>query len=151
MIYREHLRWLIKSTLNELGLYSESAENLIYGTISVESNRGTYLKQKGNGPALGIIQMEPATHSDLWKNYLAYKSDLVDKIKEMVGQDAMKHSALVYNLKYAIIMCRIHYLRIPAKIPNANNIQALAEYWKKYYNTSLGAGKVEDFIEKYNA
>ena len=34
------------------------------------SGNFTYLKQMGNGPALSICQMEPATYCDICNNFL---------------------------------------------------------------------------------
>ncbi|MHC5804382.1 hypothetical protein ACYTX7_09245, partial [Streptococcus pyogenes] len=66
---------VIGPTLKTIGLYSEAADQLILGTIFQES-RAKYLKQLGNGPALGVIQMEPNTYNDIWDNYLKYKPEL---------------------------------------------------------------------------
>ena len=68
---------VVRPTLKKLGLYSLAAERLIVGTIYQESH-AKYLKQLGNGPALGVIQMEPATYGDIWDNYLAYKRTLAN-------------------------------------------------------------------------
>ena len=38
---------------------------------------------------------------------------------------------------------------MPEKLPNSYDIEGLAKYWKKYYNTEGGKGTVEKFIEKY--
>ena len=46
-------------------------------------------------------------------------------------------------------MTRIHYLRVPEKLPEANDVEGLARYWKKYYNTSAGKGTEKDFMLKY--
>jgi hypothetical protein len=46
-------------------------------------------------------------------------------------------------------MCRIKYLRAPDALPSENDIQAMANYWKKYYNTPLGAGTPKEFKEKW--
>ena len=148
MIDKVQLRDLIKETLTEVELYSQSAEDLVYGTICVESKRGTYLKQLNNGPALGITQMESDTHNDIWRNYLAYKPELVNKIVAVIGNNAMKAKTLIHDLKYAIIMCRIHYLRIRKPLPK--DLNGMAEYWKDYYNTHLGAGTVEKFLDAYD-
>ena len=55
---------IVKSTLNDLLLYSEDAEELLVFTCAVESLGGTYLQQV-KGPALGIYQMEPVTYNDI--------------------------------------------------------------------------------------
>ena len=72
-INTKHLRlYIIRPTLQKINLWSEAAENLLLGTAAQESLLGTYLKQNGNGPALGIYQMEPNTHKDIWIHYLNY-------------------------------------------------------------------------------
>jgi hypothetical protein len=53
------------------------------------------------------------------------------------------------NDRYAAAMCRIKYLRAPDALPSENDIQAMANYWKKYYNTPLGAGTPKEFKEKW--
>lgn len=143
--------------LQQLGLHSLAAEQLVMGTLAQESH-GTYLKQLGDGPAMGLFQMEPPTHKDLWLNFLRYKrslqskilcmtSDSVDENFESHGYPA--HEALVWNNRYAAAMCRVHYYRRPESLPKANDVKALAEYWKEHYNTFLGAGTVEEFIKNF--
>src|SRR5260370_40232291 len=61
-------RHLIKDTLTPLGLYSADAEELLMATCAQESLLGQYRHQV-NGPAIGIVQDEPADFNDLWKNY----------------------------------------------------------------------------------
>lgn len=137
---------VVRPTLKELGLYSAAAEQLVVGTIFVES-RAKYLKQIGNGPALGIVQMEPATHDDIWHHYLAYRTELSEKVRQIAKEAIPKE--LITNLAYAVAMCRVHYLRVPKPLPNSGDIPALARYWKQYYNTHQGAGDVSDFIDKF--
>ncbi len=149
MIDKKQLRRLIKETLREIELYSPAAENLVYGTISAESKRGTFLWQLNGGPALGICQMEPGTHDDIWRNYLKYHKELSAKLMR-IGS-GVDHKSLLYNLKYAIAMCRVNYRRFHEPLPAASDIKGLADYWKRYYNTFLGKGRTEEFIEAYKA
>jgi hypothetical protein len=53
------------------------------------------------------------------------------------------------NDRYAAAMCRIRYLRVPAPLPAPDDIQAMANYWKEHYNTPLGAGTPEEFLDKW--
>ncbi|KYN82243.1 hypothetical protein ATY36_13735 [Vibrio cidicii] len=146
---------VVRPTLKMLGLYSRSAEQLIVGTIYQESLNGHFLAQVGGGPALGVIQMEPATYHDIWNSYLAYKRSLANKITELASMAALDDdmrpdvSQLITNLAFAVAMCRIHYLRKKPPLPKAGDIEGLARYWKEHYNTPLGAGRVEEFIEKF--
>lgn len=149
--------FVVKPVLKGLGMYSVAAEQLVLGTICQES-RGVYLKQLGGGPALGICQMEPNTHKDIWLNYLKYQRDIVKDLSEFISAAAEDvyavagypdHDELISNLKYAIAMCRVHYWRKPNALPKANDINGLASYWKQFYNTVKGAGKAEEFVNNF--
>lgn len=144
-MYKHQLRELIVETLKEIDLYSEDAVNLLMGTCAQESHLGQYIKQL-NGPALGVFQMEPNTFNDIFSNYLRYKRELLDSIYNLCGDIHNKN--VMWNLKLAICFARVHYLRVPEKLPNT--IEGYAAYWKKYYNTYLGAGTEEEFINNYN-
>ena len=135
---------IVDPTLKYLDLYSEAASNLLMGTAMQESGL-VYLRQLGGGPALGLFQMEPATHDDIWTNYIRYRELLQDNMLEM----SMSSGSLVYDLQYAAAMCRIHYLRVSDPLPDADDVEGLARYWKQYYNTPEGKGTVEEFIHNY--
>ena len=49
---------VIRPSLKKLGLHSTSAEELVPGTATVEGSF-TYLKQHGDGQALGLWQVKP--------------------------------------------------------------------------------------------
>lgn len=148
MTDQQQLRGLIKYCLDGLGMYSKAAENLLMGTAAQESRLGTYIRQLGNGPALGIMQMEPATFNDIKNNYLHHRSELVSKILGISGCLRLMPEYLEWNMALAICMARIHYLRFPELIPV--DLPGMAAYWKKYYNTPLGRGTEQEFIDNYN-
>jgi len=140
---------IIKPTLTALGLYSQAAESLLFGTCAHESHCGKYVRQVG-GPALGIYQMEPATYNDIRDSYLAYRPDLKKRLLDLCGYQKMPVAEmLVSDNTLATAMCRIHYLRVKEALPEANNLIGLAAYWKNYYNTYKGKGTVKQFIEDY--
>jgi len=141
---------VIRPILQRFNLWSYSAENLLLGTCAQESQMGTYLKQI-MGEALGIYQMEPPTHDDLWLNSI--NSDLRRKLRGVfpnltVGFDP--YHLLIVNLEYATIMARIKYLTIKEALPDAEDIAGLAKYYKRYYNSSIGKATEEQFISNYH-
>ena len=140
---------VIKPTLLEIDMHSEAAEVLLLGTAITESGL-KYLRQHGDGPARGVYQIEPATMHDVWLNYLAHRSSLEAKIQSMIPpcDKKMLEEQLVTNLAYSTAIARICYFRKPDPMPKEDDIEGLAAYWKQHYNTPLGAGKVEHFIEK---
>ncbi len=148
MINPDHLRrYIIIPTLEYLGdkYLSETAVQLLLGTALVESGLGTYLVQHNNGPAKGIYQMEMASHDSLWEHYLPYHPELSEKLS-----DLSPPGDLVGNLRYATAMCRIKYYRFPDALPKEDDIEGIANYWKTFYNTSIGKGKVSKFVALYN-
>jgi len=151
MINSKQLRkYVVVPELKRLGLHTKAAENLIMGTAAQESRLGEYLVQLGNGPARGIFQMEKATEKDIWVNYIKYKPNIRDKILQITTTKTPYYmDEIIWNLRYAVAMSRIHYLRVKEKLPDHDDVGALARYWKKYYNTSLGRGTTEEFIKNY--
>lgn len=141
-------RQAVSDTLKNTGLYSENAVELIMGTFAQESHF-KHKHQIGGGPALGYGQMEPATFNDIVVNYLKYKPELMGKIMKACGIAVFKPEMLVDNIPLMICMARVHYLRVSDPLPSRNDVWAMGEYWKKYYNTPLGKGTVEEFFDNY--
>ncbi len=144
-------QYVIRPTLKAINLWSIAAENLLLGTAAQESQLGHYLTQV-KGPALGIYQIEPNTHKDVWKNYLKYQHELSDAISHLSSNRCTweaKESELITNLAYNTAIARVIYYRVPEALPDANDIAGLANYWKQHYNTHLGKGKVKEFIKHY--
>ena len=158
MLNPSHFRqFVIRPTLKSLGgvLWTDAAEVLLLGTALVESDL-TWLQQHPSGPALGLYQIEPSTHDDVWKNYLYMPRNrgLSECVQEFLVRDLTKskytsrHAQLIWNLAYATSIARIVYWRRPEPLPQYDDIVGLANYWKKYFNTHLGAGKIEHFVNK---
>lgn len=138
--------YVLRPTLEQIKLYSLSAENLLLGTALTESGDLHYLHQLGQGPALGLYQMEPHTHDDIWDNYLAFRKDLRREVLAYLGPVPEPKDQLITNMAYATVMTRVHYLRVKEPLPAASDHRGLANYWKQHYNTELGAGKPDAFV-----
>jgi len=149
--------YVLLPVLRYLSADSQAARALLLGTALKESGGLTYLHQLGNGPALGLFQMEPFTHDDIWKTFLRYKPALAQKIRELAAAqpagirvdsangDNLTFPAagnLIGNMFYATAMSRMRYFRVSEALPAANDSRALCAYWKKHYNTSGGAGDI---------
>ena len=148
------LRNLIEEVLGELAtlpsyptINRKEAVELLLGTAAQESHLGKYRKQIGGGPALGIYQMEPATFDDIVKNYLSSKPVLKEKIIEVSGVTELNSKDLVNNDRLSTCMARVHYLRVKEGIPSS--LDGQARYYKKYYNTYLGAATEQEYISNY--
>ncbi|MGH6909927.1 MAG: hypothetical protein ACREEG_07045 [Phenylobacterium sp.] len=150
---RQFLRSVIQPVLGAMALATASthcADVLLLGTALAESGL-VYLRQLNDGPARGFFQMEPRTHDDIWEHYLknsAFRSGLIVRacgIDDNPGADT-----LMWNLRYAAAMTRLHYLRVNEPIPPESDAEAMASYHKRHYNTALGkadpARNVQHFL-----
>lgn len=138
---------VIRPTL-PVPLYSPAAEELLISTIAVESSSGTYLKQI-HGPALGVYEMEPPTYKDTW----AYvkKSKYYDALMENCNfKEEPTMLDMITNLKFATWVARMKYFRDPHPLPLANDIEGLWVYYKRTWNSSLGATTRERFMKCYH-
>lgn len=157
-IRARHLRErVIRPALIFVGLHSEAAEELLLGTACQESHCGDALAQIGGGPALGVWQMEPATHDDIWRNFLRHRPHLaalvfllVPKRYQKPGGVRAEAAALVGSLEYAAVMARVKYLRDPAALPAAGDIPAQAAMWKRVYNTAGGRGEIAEYLSNWD-
>ena len=155
MISIPQIKSLVKSVCETMGekFASEDAINLVVATGIVES-RYEYTRQMGDGPARSFWQVEPATAVDNLAHYLKHRKKLMGKCAEASVVD-LKHwqnfdeklwaDILEKNIAAGIIHCRLKYWRVPKKMPSS--IEGQADYWKKYYNSELGKGDPEHFVE----
>jgi len=135
---------VIRPVLKRAKLWSLDAEWLLLRTAKAESDLDA-LKQRG-GPALGVYQIEPATHNDIWKNYLAYRPIKAARILAH-SCSVPQHRQLIWNLGYATLIARLVYLRSPRPLPGAADLRGQALIWKAIYNTYLGKGTIQHFLE----
>ncbi|MEE9302680.1 MAG: hypothetical protein V3U84_02735 [Thiotrichaceae bacterium] len=149
--FRKLVREVLQLFADQSGsksFYSENAVELLMLTAAQETLLGKYLWQV-KGPALGIFQMEPNTYTDIWMNFLTGRTKILLALNDWIPSAGSYELRMKSNLAYQIIMARIFYLRVPALLPPANDIPAMAAYYKKYWNTHLGAATVSDAIHNY--
>ena len=149
MFDKRQFRSLVDRVTTEIGLYHPAATNLILGTAAQESRFGTYLRQIGGGPALGVFQVEPETESSIWHDYIVYRQSMIDSMLNILGLLGPDPLRLEGDLIYQIALCRIQYRRKPEPLPDEIDIEGLGRYWKTWWNTEAGKGTVKEFIDNY--
>ena len=141
---------IIRPTLTKIGLSSAAAEELLLFTCAVESDMGYLIAQVG-GPALGIYQCEPATHDDIWKNFIRFRPEIWNCMQAWFQFHNMPaHHLLMVRIDYATAVARIHYRRVKQPLPDKDDINGIWEYYKEHYNTAQGKAQKEQSIAKYN-
>lgn len=135
-------QWYVEDVIEEgcirVGAYSDAALELLLGVCAVESSFGKYRRQLGNGPARGIFQMEPATFYWLLNIYGKRFPWLIWHCDALIDDDVL-----------ASALCRLRFRIVKSPLPDADDLWAQAEYWKKWYNTYKGKGTVQGYIQAY--
>jgi hypothetical protein len=145
---------VIDPSIEAVGLFSPAASELLLGTALQES-RLTHLTQLDGDAdpyddAMGVYQTERKTIIDIWENYLAYRPELASIVLIACGFIAPPDPReVVTNLKYAAIIARLVYLRVPEPLPMVGDTEAQASYWKRHYNTAGGHGSVEQYFRNW--
>lgn len=132
---------IIKPALLRVGMLTSSSLNQVTGTGLKESGFTTR-RQYNGGPARGWFQMEEPTFDDCWERGVKPFPMLEGLIRKICDGAEPSFDLLETNDAFAAVMCRIKYRLIREALPISTDAKGQCEYWKKYYNTYLGAGVV---------
>lgn len=143
-----YLRQIIATVLQLMDMYSSTAAELLILTAAHESILGKKLCQEG-GPALGLYGMEPATLFDIYDEYLSRKTELSETLRQVTGISVPSLVGLQFDPIYATAIARIHYWRKEEPLPPVGNLDALAAYAKKHWNTHAGKATPKKYLNDY--
>ena len=135
---------------------SENAKQFLTEIAEVESKYGTHRKTFKKQDSSGIFQIDRIAFdevqrrlqpdADVGENIRNYN----EKLKEELGIDLTTASFSDLNTPlYGAAFARAYLLSVPESIPTT--LKARAAYWKKYYNTSAGAGTVDKYLKRVTA
>ena len=143
---KKQIREIIEWGLKEMDLYSEDAVDLVYKTGNAETGY-RHLKQMGGGPAIGFWQVEPATLIDIMDNYVKYRPKLEKRLISLGFDRRDIEVRVMSNIALQAVFSRLKYKRDKYALPKSSDLEAQAKYWKRVYNTHLGKGTIEHFME----
>ena len=130
------------------GFWSMQAESLLLGTAAMESLL-KYVRQFKNGPALSLMQIEPATYLDACRYLNQRQPQLRDRILDACYLQAFPPpSALIWNMRLAALIARTIYWMVPEPLPDANDLVGIANYYIKYYHKSTNS-TVSEFLDAW--
>ena len=144
--FKEDIKSIIDWTLKKIDMYSKDAAAMVYTTGMAES-KYKYLSQMGDGPAIGFFQLEPATMRDIMNNYVSYRKPILDSLKSLGYAEDDSEYRVKSNIALQVAFCRLKYISDPFPLPFFSNTKDQAYYWKRVYNTELGKGTIEHFLE----
>ena len=141
------IKEIVEGTLYKLDMYSDDALSLIMRTGWAESGYRSLKGATSGNPALGFWQVELATAQDTLDNYVEYRPHIMKVLTTLGLDEEDLEFSLLSNIALQAAFCRLKYRRDSKPIPSWDNMEAQAKYWKRIYNTELGKGTVEHFIE----
>lgn len=143
---------VIRPTLKHLRAWSPGVENLLLGTAAQESQLGFHLKL-GRRHGLGIYQIPPQTHREIWDKYLIHHPALASKVRGLASQrDFLQqpHSELATNLRYATAVAWLIYRAACVDRVEAGDIEHMAQLWHQYFHHGPSASP-RDFVRSYGS
>jgi len=133
-------------------VYARATADLLFGTAAVES-RFQARRQLGftstDRGAFSLWQLEEAAIRrglDFCKRnrHLGFWEELFDDAP-VPDVETAKLALWLGADRLGCLLARVYYREVKEAIPMG--VQEQARYWKKYYNTVAGKGKVEDYVK----
>ncbi len=120
----------------------ETAVHMIIETAVTETGLGR-LEDKTDAAGMGITQFDKIPFADVRDRCIKLKP----QIEKDLGVDITKvdWDDLRYNIFLSLLFARLLYWLKGEPIPKT--IEERASYWKLHYNTKLGKGTVEHYLE----
>lgn len=147
----DELRLLVvRPTLKQLRAWSPGMEALLLGTAAQESELGFHLKQ-GSRHGMGIFQISPSTHRQIWDKYLINFPALASKVRGLASQrDFLQHphAELATNLRYATAIAWLVYRAAGVENVENSDLPRMAKLWKKHFHHGPSAS-LRDFVDSY--
>ena len=106
-----------------------------------------YVAQVPEADALGYWQVQKGTYLDNQVNFLDFKNEFNHYWVLLKKIHIASYPSMASDCVFACYMGAITVYRAPASLPQYNDIEGMANYWKTYYNTSQGAGSIEDAFQ----
>ena len=142
--------YVVRPTLEKLGVWTPAMETLLLGTAAQASEIGSHVKsEKG----FGIFAIDSDTHKNVWDKFLAFDADRASFIRGLASQREFLKAPdfeLVTNLAYTTAIAWGVYASQDAELPqDDSDLNAIAETWYQLYPGNTESKSKADFIESY--
>jgi hypothetical protein len=134
---------IIRSVCDTLGHGSGAAVHLLAETAAQETHLGKFRDPTPRGAGRGLFQCDLIAFLDV-RSRASRRDCYVVLDAYGIEMLSLSHEHLDVSPLAAAIFCRLHYKLIPEPIPET--LEGRARYWKKYYNTNLGRGTIEEYV-----
>jgi hypothetical protein len=135
----------------EPNIYTPSAVILLAATVAQESFGGRMVHQQG-GPAVSIFQFEQMRYDEV-DNWLTGHDNLkfemqVRDLRMINGPNGILQ--LHGNAYLATAYARLAYWVRPGALPAWDDKEGMWQYYKRNWNSEIGAARRDQFMENWN-
>ena len=142
---RRILARFIQDSLEAGGLpCSPEAVELLMMIAAHESGGFRYVRQTG-GTAVSLYQIEPVALMEI-QRYMGVRPE---KFKSVQALEVAPFEALIYDQRLATQAARVYLMRIEEPLPKAGDVEGMARYCKKYWNTEAGKASAMKYATDY--
>ena len=122
---------------------NENADKLLLETARAETLLGKAKDTTLTKVGCGLCQFDKIPFEDVKNRSMKNRDFILQMLK--IDIKVVEYEWLTYNPLLSLLFCRLKYKLIPEVIPKT--IEERARYWKKYYNSVLGAGDVFHYLQ----
>lgn len=141
------IKSIARETANKypFGANEDDLYKLLLETAIVETNAGTAPMDINRSYGRSIMQFDKIGYEEALRVRKIYSNrDFQEQVNKGYMSDDMQT-----NPRFAMYLARFFYLGKKGTIPNT--LRGRANYWKRHYNTSSGAGSIEAYISRVQA
>ena len=143
LINRQQAIEIIDKVVEVIG-GNHAVKCLLLETAMQETHCGEYRDPTPYAAGMGVGQCDQVPFYDVVARTPSKYKELISA-EFGINLDDARWRELELSPVLAFIIMRLHYRLIPEAVPDT--VEGRAAYWKKYYNTELGKGTVEEYIE----
>lgn len=120
----------------------DNAKKLLLETSASESDMGGAIDRSWS-VGVGLMQFDPIGFEDTKARTSKAKKEQIMRCFG-IDIDRVVLSDLRWSPLLSVIFARLKFMLVPSAIPNTQ--EGRAAYWKKWYNSELGAGTIEHYV-----
>ncbi|AWY02821.1 hypothetical protein [Alteromonas phage JH01] len=143
---QDHLVNSARQVVAKLG-GGRNALILMLGTCAAETHCASYPDRHPEKLGVGLGQCDEIALVDVKAHIRPHDSIAMQELGYDIQNVKLEDLALDPLLAFAIM--RLVYKRKPEPLPSCSDLEAQGRYWKKYYNSALGAGTASKYVEEY--
>ena len=128
---------------------TQDVHNLLMETAAVETELGTIVRQQ-SGPALSVWQILGFNFVEIREYFAKYDPELLERAMAFYNEDCSEEWNRIHNIPWTAAITLLFYEKASRGTfaGRLGSLESRGQLWKKLYNTRLGKGTVQGYINR---